>query len=68
VWGEVCITVAITEDPPQFVKVTFGHERMSKDDDVSIRNTERRIHRMNEEVVSRRSEQLARLVRSGVES
>lgn len=63
VWGEVSITVAITDDPPQFIKVTFGHERVApSDDDETISRYERRIHRKNEEVVERRAEQLKRLV------
>lgn len=61
-WGEVSITIAITDDPPQFVKVTFGHERISPSDTLEdIQRTERRINEFNERMVSRRAEQYKRL-------
>ena len=29
VWAEVGITIALTENPPQFLRVLFGHERLT---------------------------------------
>ena len=63
VWGEVSLTIAISDQPPQFIKVTFGHERWAKNDtQEQIKRTERLIHEYNEEVVSKRADQLKRLV------
>lgn len=62
VWGEVTVTVAIGDN--QFVKFTFGHERTAPNDDAeTLDRYERLIHRRNEEVVSRRVEQYARLIK-----
>ena len=63
VWGEVSLTLAVSQDPPQFIKVTFGHERMCADNDEAITRMERVIHRKNEEVVDRRAKSLTRLIR-----
>lgn len=63
VWGEVSITVAVTDDPPQFIKVTHGHERISKSDsEQDILRTEAQIHATASKVVERRAEELKRLV------
>jgi predicted RNA-binding protein with PIN domain len=63
VWGEASITVAVTDDPPQFVKVTFGHERLaSNDSEQEILKTERQIHATNSKVVERRARELRQLV------
>jgi hypothetical protein len=65
VWGEVSITIAITDDPPQFVKVTFGHERISPSDTLAdLQRTERTINEFNERTVNRRAEHYKRLAKA----
>lgn len=64
VWSEASITVAVTSDPPQFVKFTHGFEMMSPSDtQEDIKKTELRIYKACEEIVDKRSRKLARLVR-----
>lgn len=61
VWQEIGLTINVTEDPPQFVRITFGHERISPDDsEASLKQTERKIHDFNEEILEKRVEQLLR--------
>jgi hypothetical protein len=68
VWGEVSVTVAVTDDPPQFVKVVFGHERIAKNDsETEVLKTESQIHATNSKVVERRVEELRRLVHQGMD-
>lgn len=65
VWGEVGITVAITSDPPQYVKVTFGHERIAPDSKpATLRRYEKDIDEYNEMVVDRQAKKYARMVRA----
>lgn len=67
VYSEIGITVAITDDPPQFAKVTVGHERMARNDtDEEIERAEARAYKVNEKIVERRLRQMVRLAR-GVE-
>lgn len=55
VWSEVGITVAVTDDPPQFLKFSFGHERIAKNDSIEeIRKTARLIDEFNEAELDRR--------------
>lgn len=65
VWGEVSITVNLGDF--NSIKVTFGHERMCLDNDEAITRCERAINRKNQEVVSRRADEIARLVQSKIE-
>lgn len=68
VWGEVSITVAVTDDPPQFIKVTHGHERLAKSDsEADILRAERQIHELASKVVERRAKQLRRLVHQAMD-
>lgn len=62
-WGEASITIAVTENPPQFVKVAFGHERTCRETEEAISRTERLIDKMNKEVVERRASELQRLIK-----
>lgn len=62
VWGEVGLTVAITEDPPQYVKVLFGHERIApNDDETTIKRYTRMVDSYNEAEVERQVEKYKRL-------
>jgi hypothetical protein len=64
VWGEAGITIAVTDDPPQFVKFVFGHERIAPDDrEATLKKVEERINTFNEEVVERRAKKYRRLLR-----
>lgn len=63
VWGECSLTLAITDDPPQFLKVTFGHERLAKNDtQAEIRKTAALIDEFNEAEIARRIEQYRQLI------
>lgn len=64
VWSEASVTVAVTDDPPQFVKFTHGFERMSPSSSkADIVRTERLIFERCEEIVDRRVRRLARLIK-----
>lgn len=69
VWSSVGITVAITDDPPQFLKLEFGHERLAKSDTTEeLRRVARLIDEFNEAEIEKRVEQYTRLIRRhGVE-
>lgn len=59
------MTVCVTEDPPQFVKFTTGHERLSpSDDEATVLETEQAIFDACEEIVAKRVAKLTRLVRA----
>lgn len=59
------MTVCVTDDPPQFVKFTTGHERMAPDDDgATIARTEKQIYEQCEAIVDQRVKELTRLVRA----
>lgn len=61
-WGEVGVTVAITENPPQYVKVMFGHERIAPNDDATtLRRTRALVDEYNQEVVEEQVEKYKRL-------
>jgi hypothetical protein len=62
VWSETTVTLAVTQDPPQFVKYTFGSERMVPNNAKAIADAERRIHEFNVEVVTARVQDYAELV------
>lgn len=63
VWGEAGITVAITDDPPQFVKVLFGHERIAPNgSQTTLDKYEKLVNDYNEEVVERRAKRYRRLL------
>lgn len=58
------MTIAVTDDPPQFVKVTFGHERIAKSDsEAEVLKAERIINETCNKVVERRVGEFAQLVR-----
>lgn len=64
VYSEVGVTVAVSEDPPQFVRYTFGHERIARSDSTEeIERTERLVHEVNERMVEKRVRELVRLVK-----
>ena len=66
VWGEVGVTINLGDF--NNVKFTFGHERLCADNAEAIARTERIINKMNQEVVSKRVEELSRLVLAKSES
>lgn len=61
VWGAVTLTIAITSDPPQFVKYEFGHERLVNNNPHSIARAEKAIHEFNEQIVQDRIEEYRQL-------
>lgn len=64
VWSEASITVAVTNEPPQFIKFTHGFEMMSPSDtQEDIKKTEMRIFKACEEIVDKRARKLARIVK-----
>lgn len=65
VWSEATVTICVTEEPPQFVKFTTGHERMAPDDNErTIAQTEKAIYDQCESIVAARVKDLTRLVRA----
>ena len=63
VWSECGVTVAVSSDPPQFIRFTTGHERIAPDDDpATIRRVERQIYAACEKIVDRRVKTLVKLV------
>ena len=62
VWSEVSVTLAVTDDPPQFVKVTIGRETMCADDKASAKRAEQELYEWCEERVGTRVEQLVATV------
>lgn len=64
VWSSVGITVAITDDPPQFLKLEFGHERIAKNDTTNeLRRVARLIDEFNEAEIEKRVDQYSRLIK-----
>lgn len=64
VWGEVSVTVAVTDDPPQYVKATFGHERIAPDDKVAtLDRYQDKIDTYNEKQVEKQIKKYRRLIR-----
>lgn len=64
VWSSASVTVAVSDDPPQFVKFEHGFEMMSPNDtDAAIRRTEQKIYDTCEAVINRRLKKLRRLMR-----
>lgn len=65
VWGEAGVTISITDSPPQFVKVLFGHERIAPDDSLAtLTRVTALIDEYNETVVEKQAKKYARLVRA----
>jgi hypothetical protein len=64
IYVEAGITMAVTDDPPQFVRFTFGQERIAPDDsEETVARYERIAYEACEAVVERRVRRLARLIR-----
>lgn len=64
VWSEVGVTIAVSDDPPQFLRYTFGHERIAKNStQEEIRKTARLIDEFNEAELDRRIGKFSRLLR-----
>lgn len=65
VWSEVGVTIAVSDDPPQFLRYTFGHERIAKNStQEEIRKTARLVDEFNEAELERRIDKFARLLRA----
>lgn len=65
VWSEVGVTVCITDDPPQYLKFTFGHERLAKSgSQVELQKTARQIDEFNEAEIEKRIDQYTRLIKA----
>lgn len=65
VWSECGVTVAVTDDPPQFIRFTTGHERVAPNDKpATVRRVEREIYEDCEKIVERRTKQLIKLVQA----
>lgn len=64
VWSEVGVTVAVTEDPPQFLRFTFGHERIAKNGSTEeIKRTAALVDEFNEAELERRLNKYRRILR-----
>jgi hypothetical protein len=56
------VTVAITENPPQYVKVMFGHERIAPNDDATtLKRVTALVDEYNQEVVEKQVQKYKRL-------
>jgi hypothetical protein len=65
VWSEASVTVCVTEEPPQFVKFTTGHERIAPNDKpATIRRVERLVYEQCEAIVDERVRRLAAIVQA----
>lgn len=54
-WSEVGVTISVTDDPPQFLRATFGHERIAKNStQAEISRTFRLIDEANEAELEKR--------------
>lgn len=64
VWSSASVTVAVSDDPPQFIKFEHGFEMMSPNDtDAAIKRTEAKIYATCEAIIDRRVKKLRRLIR-----
>ena len=64
VWSEASVTVAITQDPPQFAKFTHGFERMAPNDSpAAVKKVEAEIFAECERIIDLRIKKLRRLMR-----
>ena len=64
VWAEAGVTLAVTSDPPQFVRLTYGHERIAPDSsEATLKEYEKKVFDHCEAVVQRRAKRLVKLVR-----
>jgi len=64
IYVEAGITMAVTDDPPQFVRFSFGQERIvPNDDEETLARYERIAYEACEAIVERRARRLARLIR-----
>ncbi len=65
VWAEAGVTVCVTEEPPQYIRFTTGHERIAPDDSPkTIRQVEQQIYEQCEEIVNKRVAKLMQLVKA----
>ena len=65
VWGEVGVTLAVTQEPPQFIRYSFGHERIAPNDSAeTLARYETLVFETCNEAVEKRSRQLHRLIRT----
>lgn len=65
VWSEVGVTIAVTDDPPQFLRFTFGHERIAKNGtQEEIRKTATLVDEFNEKELDKRLKKYRRLFRA----
>lgn len=63
VYVECGITLAVTEDPPQYIKYTVGAEKIAPNDTLeTIQRTERQLYDQLEQIVEQRITKLQRLV------
>lgn len=64
VWSEASVTIAVSENPNQYLKFTHGFEKMAPNDSsAAIARTEREIYEACERVLDRRVKRIARLIR-----
>lgn len=65
VWSSVGVTISVTDDPPQFLRFEFGHERIAKNGtQEEIRKTATLIDEFNEKELDKRLKKYRRLFRS----
>lgn len=64
VWSSASITVAVSQDPPQFIKFEHGFEMMAPNDtEAAIKRTENYIFQTCEAIIDKRVKRLRRLIR-----
>lgn len=64
VWAEVGATLCIDPDNRQFIRFTFGHEKIAPNDEPeTLRETEQEVYAFCNEVAEQRLSELAALAR-----
>lgn len=65
VWSEVGVTIAVTDEPPQFLRFTFGHERIAKSSSqADVVKAEALVDEFNEKILDKRLKKYRRMFRS----
>lgn len=64
VYVEAGVTLCVSEDPPQYLKYTFGQERLAASDDAkSIAKAEALAFESCEAMIEKRTKKLSHLIR-----
>lgn len=64
VWAEAGVTLAVTDDPPQFIRLTVGHERIAPDDKQdTIERYETMVYEACEATLEKQIKKLKKVIR-----